>query len=46
MGEIIYMGRAQGLEKVNDTCVKIMLVGTMDRGFTIYPSTWFTAETA
>jgi Tfp pilus assembly protein PilX len=26
----------QGPEKVNDTCMKTMHVGTMDRGFTLY----------
>jgi hypothetical protein len=29
------MGDVQGLEKVNNTCVKIMRAGTKDRGFTV-----------
>jgi hypothetical protein len=33
--EVIYMGDVQGPEKVNDTCVKTMHAGTMDRGFTL-----------
>jgi hypothetical protein len=35
-GEVIYMGDVQGPEKVNDTCVKTMHAGMMDRGFTVY----------
>jgi hypothetical protein len=30
------MGDAQGPEKVNDTCMKTMHVGTVDRGFTVF----------
>jgi hypothetical protein len=29
------MGDVQGPQKVNDTCVKEMHVGTMERGFTV-----------
>jgi hypothetical protein len=29
------MGDVQGLEKVNDICMKTMYVGTMDRIFTV-----------
>jgi hypothetical protein len=29
------MGDIQGLEKVNNTCVKTMHVGTMDKGFSV-----------
>jgi hypothetical protein len=33
--KVTYMGNVQGPEKVNDTCLKTMHVGTMDRGFTV-----------
>jgi hypothetical protein len=35
-GKVIYMGNIQGPEKVNDTCLKTTLAGTMDRGFTVH----------
>jgi hypothetical protein len=35
---VIYMLDVQEPEKVNDTCVKTMHTGTMDRGFTVYNS--------
>jgi hypothetical protein len=35
-GKVTYMGNLQGPKKENDTCVKTMHVGTMDRGFTVY----------
>jgi hypothetical protein len=38
-GKVTYMGDVQGPEKVNDTCMKTMHAGTMDRGFTVYMST-------
>jgi hypothetical protein len=34
--KLIYIGNVQGPEKVNDTCVKTMHVGTINRGFTVY----------
>jgi hypothetical protein len=34
-GKVIYMGNVHGPEKVNDTCVKTVRVGAMDRGFTV-----------
>jgi hypothetical protein len=34
-GKVIYMDNVQGLEKVNDTCMKTMHVGTTDRGFIV-----------
>jgi hypothetical protein len=34
-GKVICMGDVQGPEKVNDTCVKAVYAGTMDRGFTL-----------
>jgi hypothetical protein len=33
--KVIYMEDVQGPEKVNDTWVKTMYMGTMDRGFTV-----------
>lgn len=35
-GKVIYIGDVPGPEKENDTCVKTLPVGTMDRGFTIH----------
>jgi len=35
------MGDVQGPEKVNDTCMKTMHAGTMDRGFTLYLFPYF-----
>jgi hypothetical protein len=32
--KVIYMSYVQRPQKVNDTCVKTMNVGTMDRGYT------------
>jgi hypothetical protein len=34
--KVTYMGDVQGLEKMNDTCVNTMHVGTMARGFTAF----------
>jgi hypothetical protein len=34
-GKVLYMGNVQGPEKVNDTCVKIMHEGMMDKGITV-----------
>jgi hypothetical protein len=34
-GKVIYLGDVRGPEKVNDTCVETVHVGTMDRGFTL-----------
>jgi hypothetical protein len=34
-GKVIYMGDVKGQEKVNNTCVKTMHAGKMDRGFTV-----------
>jgi hypothetical protein len=36
--EVIYKSDVQGPEKVNDTCMKTMYAGMMDRGFTVYSS--------
>jgi hypothetical protein len=37
-GKVIYMDNVQGPEKVNDTCVKKMHVGMMNRGFAVLSS--------
>jgi acetyl-CoA carboxylase beta subunit len=34
-GKVIYIDDVQGPEKVNNTCVRTMHVGTMERGFTV-----------
>jgi hypothetical protein len=34
-GKVIYMGDLQGPEKVNNTCMKTVNAGIMDRGFTV-----------
>jgi hypothetical protein len=34
-GKVFYMGDVQGPQKVNDTCVKTMHAGTMDRDLTV-----------
>jgi hypothetical protein len=35
-GKVIYVGDVQEPEKVNDTCMKTVHAGTMDRGFTVF----------
>jgi hypothetical protein len=37
-GKVNYMGDVQEPEKVKNTCVKTMHVGTMDRGFNVFMS--------
>jgi hypothetical protein len=34
-GKVIYMGDVQEPQKVNDTCMKTMQAGMMDRSFTV-----------
>jgi hypothetical protein len=38
--KVTEMGQVQGSEKVNDTYVKAMHVGTMDRSFTVNAVSW------
>jgi hypothetical protein len=38
--KVTEMGKVQGPEKVNDTYVKTMHEGTMDRSFTVNTGSW------
>jgi hypothetical protein len=40
--EVIHMGSVQLSEKVNDTCMKTVHAGTMDRDFTVLKMTFLT----